>query len=597
MNGFVGNVKWFSSGNTAPSYQGNVFRSVKAHMDYLLNHDVVDASFQKEDRKRIIDELKQYQTRYDARIAGKFFMSLPNNFDLKQLPEFINQVLPSHCKFEYVVHRSINADGQENLHVHVILHPVNQETGKKLRWGKKELSQLHKNYKQALQDRGYNLVTHTDKGEEPSIHAGQRAHYLPEAQEYLAVSRELGKLEREEEQVMRELKIPEEAKEKYKKLDRKQRQTFWEIWDEAKKKLNAYPDIETGNIVLDLFILLLEWLLDDKDLDEYWKEFERQVRQSELNELKKLPPEAVLEKLGIEYKKQGDAYIFRAPYRKDTNPSCRIEFSEKHQDWHWVDFGTGAKGTYIDLLLACGYSYKQSIDLLRKVRKTLDKAEAGQRSLTLATGSVSLRQSAPPKNQTRHGEKEALKVEVKPVKEVPEVVQYIQKERGYTELPDWLNYYKVEKDGKTYTGYGTQAVNGSLHLRFLGTASFKELCIGSSSYTHIKQGNSSTCYIVEGVHDAIALWSYGVKQDDILILNGVGNAKQVLNTISNYREIIIATDNDKVGQEAAQLIAQNLKPNQKAFRLKTVTKDVDEEWRSGNRPVLQPINPDKYWER
>jgi len=49
-------------------------------------------------------------------------------------------------------------------------------------------------------------------------------------------------------------------------------------------------------------------------------------------------------------------------------------------------------------------------------------------------------------------------VEVKPVKEVPEVVQYIQKERGYTELPDWLNYYKVEKDGKTYTGYGTQAV-------------------------------------------------------------------------------------------------------------------------------------------
>lgn len=99
------------------------------------------------------------------------------------------------------------------------------------------------------------------------------------------------------------------------------------------------------------------------------------------------------------------------------------------------------------------------------------------------------------------------------------------------------------------------------------------------------------------MHDAIALWSYGVKQDDILILNGVGNAKQVLNTISSYREIIIATDMDKAGQEAAQLIAKSLKPQQKVFRLKTVTKDVDEEWRSGNRPVLQPINPDKYWGR
>jgi len=521
MNGFVGNVKWFSSGNTAPSYQGNVFRSVKAHMDYLLNHDVVDASFQKEDRKRIIDELKQYQTRYDARVAGKFFMSLPNDFDLKQIPQFIAEVLPDPAKFEYVVHRSKNKDGQENLHVHIILHPVNQETGKKLRWGKKELSQLHKNYRDTLKQYGYDLVTHADKGEEPSVHVGQRYHYDSVAQEYIETSRQLGKLEKEEKQAMQEARV------------------------------------------------------------------------AELNELKKLPPEAVLDALGIQYEKQGNAFVFRAPYRSDKNPSCRIEPS-RYGDWHWVDFGTNQRGTYIDLLLNMGYSYKQTLNLLRKVRQDLSKIEAGQRSLTLATPSA----SAPPKNQTRHGEKEVnLNVISKPAKEVPEVVQYIQKERGYTELPDWLNYYKITKDGKVYTGYGTTATNGSIHLRFLGNASFKELCIGNSSFTHIKQGNSNTCYIVEGVHDAIALWNYGVKTDDIVILNGVGNVRQAIPEVLGFKQVIIATDNDKAGQETAQLIAQNLKPNQKAFRLKTVTKDVDEEWRSGNRPVIQPINPDKYWER
>jgi len=519
-NGFVGNLAWFSAGHTAPSYGGNPFNAVRSHLTYLLSHDVEEASFTKDDRSRILQELKQYQTRYDATIAGKFFLSLPNDFNTKDIRQFIDSIMPEPVKYEYVVHRSKNKNGQENLHVHILLHPINTVTGKKLRWRKKELSQIHKNYRNTLERFGYNLVTHTDKGEEPSIHVGQRMYYMPEAKEYIENARAIGTLE---------------------------------------KVISAA---------------------------------QKETRKKELETLKKIDPEILLSHLGIPYKKQGNAYVFSAPYRTDTNPSCRIEPS-RYGDWHWVDFGTNQRGTYIDLLLNMGYSYKQSIDLLRKVRKTLDKAEAGQRSLTLATPSA----SAPPKNQTRHGEKEALKVEVKPVKEVPEVVQYIQKERGYTELPDWLNYYKVEKDGKTYTGYGTQAVNGSLHLRFLGTASFKELCIGSSSYTHIKQGNSSTCYIVEGVHDAIALWSYGVKQDDILILNGVGNAKQVLNTISNYREIIIATDNDKVGQEAAQLIAQNLKPNQKAFRLKTVTKDVDEEWRSGNRPVLQPINPDKYWER
>jgi len=80
------------------------------------------------------------------------------------------------------------------------------------------------------------------------------------------------------------------------------------------------------------------------------------------------------------------------------------------------------------------------------------------------------------------------------------------------------------------------------------------------------------------VHDAIALWNYGVKTDDIVILNGVGNVRQAIPEVLGFKQVIIATDNDKAGQETAQLIAQNLKPNQKAFRLKTVTKDVDEEW-------------------
>ncbi len=522
LNGFVSDVKMFSGRSSAPSY-GNVLNAVRSHLNYLVNHDVVDASFEKKDIKRIVADLKQYQTRWDARVGGKFFMSLPNDFPLEHIRDFLASVLPEPIDFEYVVHKS-KRDGKENLHVHVFFHPINKETKKKLQWKRGVLSQLHKNYKDTLEKYGYELVTHKDKGEEPSIHVGQRMYYMPEAKEYIENARAIGTLE---------------------------------------KVISAA---------------------------------QKETRKKELETLKKIDPEILLSHLGIPYKKQGNAYVFSAPYRTDTNPSCRIEPS-RYGDWHWVDFGTNQRGTYIDLLLACGYSYKQALNLLRKVRKTLDKAEAGQRSQKpFATPSA----SAPPKNQTnqtRHGEKEALDVEAKPAKEVFEVVQYIQKERGYTELPDWLNYYKVEKDGKTYTGYGTQAVNGSIHLRFLGDASFKELCVGSSSYTHIKQGNTGTVYVCEGVHDAIALWSYGVKNDDIVILNGVGNAKQVLNAIANYREIIIATDMDKAGQEATQLIAQNLRPNQKAFRLKTVTKDVDEEWRSGNRPVLQPINPDKYWER
>ena len=508
----------FSGRSSAPSY-GNVLNAVRSHLNYLVNHDVVDASFEKKDIKRIVADLKQYQTRWDARVGGKFFMSLPNDFPLEHIRDFLASVLPEPIDFEYVVHKS-KRDGKENLHVHVFFHPINKETKKKLQWKRGVLSQLHKNYKDTLEKYGYELVTHKDKGEEPSIHVGQRMYYMPEAKEYIENARAIGTLE---------------------------------------KVISAA---------------------------------QKETRKKELETLKKIDPEILLSHLGIPYKKQGNAYVFSAPYRTDTNPSCRIEPS-KHGDWHWVDFGTGAKGTYIDLLLACGYSYKQSIDLLRKVRKTLDKAEAGQRSLTLATPSA----SAPPKNQTRHGEEEALQLlEVKPAKEIPAVVSYLKQNRGYESIPNWLQWFVVKSNGKTYRGYGTQ-VNGSIHLRFLSTASIKELCIGSSAPTLITQGDSNVCYIVEGIHDAIALWNYGVTNDSILIMNGVGNVKQVIPLLQQYKEIVVATDNDKAGQEAAVEIVKHCSPKQKIWRLKTVAKDPDEEWRSGNKPVLQPINPEKYYDR
>ena len=518
-NGFVGNLAWFSAGHTAPSYGGNPFNAVRSHLTYLLSHDVEEASFTKDDRSRILQELKQYQTRYDATIAGKFFLSLPNDFNTKDIRQFIDSVMPEPVKYEYVVHRSKNKNGQENLHVHILLHPINTVTGKKLRWRKKELSQIHKNYRNTLERFGYEMITHKDKGEEPSIHVGQRMYYMPEAKEYIENARAIGTLE---------------------------------------KVISAA---------------------------------QKETRKKELETLKKIDPEILLSHLGIPYKKQGNAYVFSAPYRTDTNPSCRIEPS-RYGDWHWVDFGTGIQGTHIDFLLASGFSYKEALNLLRNLLQ--ENLPASNAPTGLRASHVSLQE------EQRLGEEEALQLlEVKPAKEIPAVVSYLKQNRGYESIPNWLQWFVVfvVKNGKTYRGYGTQAVNGSIHLRFLSTASIKELCIGSSAPTLITQGNSNVCYIVEGIHDAIALWNYGVTNDSILIMNGVGNVKQVIPLLQQYKEIVVATDIDKAGQEAAVEIVKHCSPKQKIWRLKTVAKDPDEEWRSGNKPVLQPINPEKYYDR
>jgi len=512
LNGFVSDVKMFSGRSSAPSY-GNVLNAVRSHLNYLVNHDVVDASFEKKDIKRIVADLKQYQTRWDARVGGKFFMSLPNDFPLEHIRDFLASVLPEPIDFEYVVHKS-KRDGKENLHVHVFFHPINKETKKKLQWKRGVLSQLHKNYKDTLEKYGYELVTHKEKGEEPSIHVGQRMYYMPEAKEYIENARAIGTLE---------------------------------------KVISAA---------------------------------QKETRKKELETLKKIDPEILLSHLGIPYKKQGNAYVFSAPYRTDTNPSCRIEPS-RYGDWHFVDFGAGQQGgTYIDLLLAYGYTYKQSIDLLRKVRKTLDKAEAGQRSLTLATPSA----SAPPKE--RLGEKE-VNLRVEPIQQHPETLNYILKTRGYKTVPDFVKWIS---DGK-HVGYGTIDLNGDAHIRFVGKSDIKEYCTGSSTVTLIKGKDSSQVVVTEGIHDAISLVNYGLTSD-IIILNGVGNINKALPLIQQYHKVYACTDNDRVGQETAKTLIQAcLKQKIPVYKIVFKSKDIDEAWRNQELLHVTQINPDKYWER
>jgi len=622
MNGFVGDVRWFSNRNVAPSYNGNVLRAVRSHLNYLINHDVVDSSFQKQDIGRIIEDLKQYQTRWDARVGGKFFMSLPNDFPIQEVKNFIEKTLPMPIQFDYSVHRSKNKDGQENLHVHVFLRPVNAETGYKLQWKKGDYSQLHKNYRDTLKQYGYDLVTHANKGEEPSIHVGQRYHYDSVAQEYLTVRKEIARVEKEQKNI--QIQILEQQKKQAEELEKQKKQLLNAAWKEEtanltetegkkiyavlQKYLPVWESTEGKSIfgtayemimggvdfftALHVLNILTKAEREQKTQEEIKETLQKAQRKAELKKIRELDPEIVLNKLGIEYQKQKDKIVFKAPYRTDTEPSCFIR-KGANGEWQWIDFGTGQQGSLIDLLIACGYEYKDAVSYLRSLTPLATDEKGTPPSA--ATGSVTLRQSPFSSVANDLKEEKIAAVGVK-ASSVLTAKQFVEKTRGYTELPDWLLYIEADKDGKQYTGIGTQDVKGSVHLRFLGDASLKECCLGTSSYTHIKQGNTA-CYIVEGIWDAVALWNYGVKADDIIILNGVENVKQALQQLQQYKTVIVATDMDLAGEKAAQVITQSLKLNQKAWRLTMKSKDPDEAFRSGEKPILKPINIEKYKER
>jgi len=310
-------------------------------------------------------------------------------------------------------------------------------------------------------------------------------------------------------------------------------------------------------------------------------------RKEEIQQIKNIHPTIILELLHIPYEKQGNAFVFSAPYRKDKKPSCMFEPS-KLGGWRFVDWGTGISGTVIDFLMQCGYSYKDTMQLLRSLLPTTG-AERGTPKTAMGSQARPSPLSAP-ENNDMEGKKNFKAVSV-PAKDVFTARHFIFLERGYRMLPDWLQYFTVETNGKQYTGIGTQDVKGSIHLRFLSTnTDLKEICFGPSSYTHIKQTQRpNTVYIVEGIYDALALWNFGVQHDDIIILNGVGNAHQPLPALKDYKTVIIATDRDKAGQQAAKILFESLTKGQKAFRLVTKAKDPDEDFRNGKRPILKPI--------
>jgi len=172
-------------------------------------------------------------------------------------------------------------------------------------------------------------------------------------------------------------------------------------------------------------------------------------------------------------------------------------------------------------------------------------------------------------------------------------LNYILKTRGYKTVPDFVKWIS---DGK-HVGYGTIDLNGDAHIRFVGKSDIKEYCTGSSTVTLIKGKDSSQVVVTEGIHDAIALWNYGLTSD-IIILNGVGNINKALPLIQQYHKVYACTDNDRVGQETAKTLIQAcLKQKIPVYKIVFKSKDIDEAWRNQELLHVTQINPDKYWER
>ena len=165
-NYFVSDIIWFSARKVGKSYK-STFDALKNHIKYISNEKredvVITQNLDIEKWKRISE--KELAIRNDARIAAKFFLTLPNDLDvneaLQMINDFVKEALGNPEEVGIAIHRNKGViEGKDNLHAHIIISTRNKE-GKKIDINRETLKRLHQIWKKMLEDRGYKILTAT----------------------------------------------------------------------------------------------------------------------------------------------------------------------------------------------------------------------------------------------------------------------------------------------------------------------------------------------------------------------------------------------------------------------------------------------------
>ena len=162
-NHYMSAFKWLSGKNIASSYK-SVYDALKAHLKYICNKEredlVLAYNYNLEKWKELSD--LEISRRYDARIACKFFATLPNDLTDKEALDLVKEFLEKEIKsqfFTIAIHRNRGViENKENLHAHIIFYARNVN-GKKIKFSKSELYTLRRRWEEYLENRGFVIKT------------------------------------------------------------------------------------------------------------------------------------------------------------------------------------------------------------------------------------------------------------------------------------------------------------------------------------------------------------------------------------------------------------------------------------------------------
>lgn len=227
-----------------------------------------------------------------------------------------------------------------------------------------------------------------------------------------------------------------------------------------------------------------------------------------------------------------EALWFLSPFRDETKASFKVSVKQNY----WIDFATFEGGNVIDLVI--------------KLKQCTVKEAIVFLSSNINDFSF---------HQPAIFEKEKGKIEIQQIKLIQHfgLIKYLESRKIH--LNTAKTYCKevwYKNKGKTFFAIGLQNHLGGWELR----NKYFKTSTSPKTYSHIKLNNDKVL-VTEGMFDLFSLASIlkeGIDDYDLIVLNSIAFAKQIITTIKEYRDIELYLDNDNSGNITTEFIIENI---------------------------------------
>ncbi len=256
-----------------------------------------------------------------------------------------------------------------------------------------------------------------------------------------------------------------------------------------------------------------------------------------LAEIKNISIKNYLASIGCKIEADRGYYgMYCAPYRNDTLPSLKVDYSKNI----WIDFSTDKGGSILDLVMTLEKcDFKSALDKLRNNQSVIASFSFHRHKNIVLQEKFKIKKIDSLKNKALLEYLKSRNIEISIAQKYCEEIYSSIGEKEYFAIAFRNDFNTFELRNKYFKG-----------------------CIGAKNITTIKR-DSENLLVFEGFIDMLSFATYYgdeiMSKNSIVVLNSLSNLEKAEMEFSSYTRVYLYLDNDESGTKSTDRILQKYK--------------------------------------